>query len=154
MHSIFAEEMDATFKIAKVNPNATIPTRGSRRAAGYDLSSCVDGVVPAHSRLMIDTGIIIEIPEECNCYARVAPRSGLALKNGIMTCAGVVDADYRNTIGVILFNSGDNDFEIKKGDRIAQLIFEKIYTPELEVVDETELTDTERGLKGFGSTGI
>jgi deoxyuridine 5'-triphosphate nucleotidohydrolase len=142
------------FKVAKAHPDAVIPVRGSSRAAGYDLSSCVDGVVPARSWMMFDTGIIIEIPEDCDCYARVAPRSGLALKKGITTGAGVVDADYRNTIGVILFNNGDTDFEVKTGDRIAQLIFEKIYTPIIEVVDVVELTDTERGLKGFGSTGI
>lgn len=142
------------FKIAKAHPDAVIPVRGSVRAAGFDLSSCVDGIVPARSWMMFDTGIIIEIPEECECYARVAPRSGLALKKGITTGAGVVDADYRNTIGVILFNNGDTDFEVKTGDRIAQLIFEKIYTPIFEVVDVVELTDTERGLKGFGSTGV
>jgi deoxyuridine 5'-triphosphate nucleotidohydrolase len=144
----------SSFKVAKLHPDAVIPLRCSYRAAGFDLSSCVDGILPARSWKMFDTGIAIEIPEECNCYARVAPRSGLALKKGIMTGAGVVDADYRNTIGVILFNHNDEDFEVKKGDRIAQLIFEKIYTPLLEVIEADELSETERGMKGFGSTGI
>jgi len=142
------------FKVAKLHEDAVVPTRGSDGAAGYDLSSCDDGVVPARQWKMFNTGIAIEIPNEYECYARVAPRSGLALKKGISTGAGVIDADYRNAIGVILFNNSDEDFEVSKGDRIAQLIFERIYTPIIEVVEYSSMNDTERGLKGFGSTGV
>lgn len=142
----------AFFKIALLHKDAVIPLRGSNGAAGYDLSSCDEDIVPPKSWKMFNTGIAIEIPKEC--YARVAPRSGLALKKGITTGAGVIDSDYRNSIGVILFNHSDEEFRVSKGDRIAQLILELIYTPEIEVVEYSSMMDTERGLKGFGSTGV
>ena len=86
------------------------------------------------------------------CYGRIAPRSGLALKKFIDVGAGVVDEDYRGELGVVLFNFGEEDFEINMGDKIDQLIFEKIKTPEIVEVDTLE--ETRRGGKGFGSTGI
>lgn len=82
----------------------------------------------------------------------LAPRSGLALKNFIDTGAGVVDYDYRGNVGVILFNHAEVDFEVKKGDRIAQLILERICMADAVEVDE--LNDTVRGAGGFGSTGV
>ena len=82
----------------------------------------------------------------------VAPRSGLTWKNSIDVGAGVIDADYRGPVGVILFNHSDVDFEVKPGDRIAQLIVQKIVTPEVEEVDD--LDATVRGSGGFGSTGV
>ena len=141
----------AAFKVCKTHPDATIPTRQGVGDAGYDIYACEDGIVPAKARLMISAGISIEIPTDC--YARVAPRSGLALKKGINTGAGVIDSSYRGSIGVILFNHGDDNFDVKVGDRIAQLIFEKIYTPVLEEVTVEKLTNTVRGAGGFGSTG-
>ena len=96
------------------------------------------------------TGLAISFP--AGLYARIAPRSGLALKKFIDVGAGVVDADYRGDVGVVLFNHGDQDFEVKMGDRIAQMIFEKIDTP--DVVEVQGLEDTVRGVGGFGSTGI
>lgn len=89
-------------------------------------------------------------------YGRIAPRSGLAVKSGISTGAGVIDADYRGEVKVLLFNHSDADFNIEKGDRIAQLILERIYTPEIEVLDDNAWeveNNTERGAGGFGSTG-
>lgn len=141
-----------TFKVSKIHADATIPTRGSDGAAGYDLSSCENTIIPAKKWKVVNSGIAIQIPQDC--YARIAPRSGLAVKKGINTGAGVVDSDYRNAIGAVLFNHSDEDFEVKVGDRIAQIVFEKIYTPELKEVDYDELTSTERGVNGFGSTGI
>lgn len=141
-----------TFKVSKIHADATIPTRGSYGAAGYDLSSCENTIVLAKKWKVVNSGIAIQIPQDC--YARIAPRSGLAVKKGINTGAGVVDSDYRNAIGAVLFNHSDEDFEVKVGDRIAQIVFEKIYTPELKEVDYDELTSTERGTNGFGSTGI
>lgn len=85
-------------------------------------------------------------------FRMTAPRSGLAWKHSIDVGAGVIDADYRGPVGVILFNHSDVDFEVKAGDRIAQLIIEKIVTPEVEEVDD--LDATERGSGGFGSTGV
>lgn len=99
---------------------------------------------------MVMTDIQIEIPE--GCYGRIAPRSGLAHKHFIDVGAGVIDSDYRGNVGVIIFNFSDQDFVVQRGDRIAQLICEKIENPELEEVQE--LFVSARGDKGFGSTGI
>eukprot|EP00951_Prasinocladus_malaysianus_P024173 scaffold207938_cov39-Prasinocladus_malaysianus.AAC.1 len=107
-------------------------------------------MVPARGKAMIKTGISIAIPP--GTYARVAPRSGLAWKHSIDTGAGVVDEDYRGEVNVILFNFSDNDFPVKQGDRIAQLILERICTPEVEEVQD--LDNTSRGGGGFGSTGV
>lgn len=131
------------------SPKAKVPTRGSDLAAGYDLYSSGSAVIAARGRGVVPTGIKIAIPE--GTYGRVAPRSGLAVKKGIDTGAGVIDADYRGEVGVVLFNNSDEDFVIKEGDRIAQLIVEKIWTGEIDVVDS--LDDTVRGSGGFGSTG-
>ncbi|CAF1093993.1 unnamed protein product [Adineta steineri] len=123
--------------------------KGSDYAAGYDLRSAYDYVIPARGRLIAQTDIQIAVPE--NCYGRVAPRSGLAAKFGIDTGAGVIDADYRGNVGVVLFNHNDSDFTIKRGDRIAQLICERIEMAHL--VEENKLDDTVRGSNGFGSSG-
>ena len=88
---------------------------------------------------------------KCFLDGRIAPRSGLASKHFIDTGAGVIDADYRGQVKVLLFNHNESDFEIKEGDRIAQLILERIYTP--EVVEVQELEESVRGAGGFGSTG-
>jgi len=141
---------DMQLRVKKLSPSAVIPSRGSPGAAGYDLSAAHDGVVPARGKALIKTDISIAIPE--NTYARIAPRSGLAHKHFIDTGAGVVDYDYRGNVGVILFNHAEIDFVIKAGDRIAQLILERIATP--EVVEVSELEGTERGSGGFGSTGV
>lgn len=136
-------------KFARLSKNAYAPTKGSQSAAGYDLYSAYDYVVPARGKCVCLTDIQIEVPD--GCYGRVAPRSGLAAKNFIDVGAGVVDQDYRGNVGVVLFNFGDSDFAVKKGDRIAQLICEKIAYPELE--ESQTLDVTERGDGGFGSTG-
>lgn len=83
---------------------------------------------------------------------RIAPRSGLAAKHFIDTGAGVIDADYRGQVKVLLFNHNDADFAVAEGDRVAQLIIERIYTP--EVVEVAELEESVRGAGGFGSTGV
>ncbi|XP_048190229.1 deoxyuridine 5'-triphosphate nucleotidohydrolase, mitochondrial-like [Perognathus longimembris pacificus] len=128
---------------------ATAPTRASVRAAGYDLYSAYDYTIPPMEKALVKTDIQIALPS--GCYGRVAPRSGLATKHFIDVRAGVIDEDYRGNVGVILFNFGKEKFEVKKGDRIAQLICERIFYPEIEEVQV--LDDTERGSGGFGSTG-
>lgn len=138
------------FKVKKLSDKAVLPSRASPLSAGYDLSSAVEAKVPARGKALIATDLSIAIPE--GTYARIAPRSGLACKHSIDVGAGVIDADYRGPVGVILFNHSDVDFEVKVGDRIAQLIIQKIMTPEVFEVDD--LDSTVRGAGGFGSTGV
>ncbi|NXM81387.1 DUT protein, partial [Oenanthe oenanthe] len=142
---------DASLRLrfTKLSENAFAPSRGSARSAGYDLYSAYDCVIPPMEKAVVKTDIQIALPS--GCYGRVAPRSGLAAKHFIDVGAGVIDEDYRGNVGVVLFNFGKETFEVKKGDRIAQLICERIYYPELEEVEA--LDDTERGEGGFGSTG-
>src|SRR5210317_29167 len=136
-----------TLLVKRLNEHATLPARGSPLAAGYDLSSSEDVSIPKGTRGLVGTGIAFTVPHET--YGRIAPRSGLAVKKGIQVGAGVIDPDYTGEVKVVLFNHGDEDFVIKKGDRIAQLIIEKIEMPEVKLVDE--LLVTERGEGGFGS---
>ncbi|CAL5225468.1 g8289 [Coccomyxa viridis] len=140
----------STIRVKRLTPDAVLPKRGSAKAAGYDLASAQDTYVPARGKAVVKTGLSIAIPAET--YARIAPRSGLAVKHFIDTGAGVVDEDYRGEVGVVLFNHSDVDFQVKKGDRIAQLILERIMTPEVEEVDD--LDATVRGSGGYGSTGV
>lgn len=137
-------------RVKKLSLNAILPSRGSALAAGYDLSSANSCVVPARGKALVPTDLSIAIPE--GTYARIAPRSGLAWKCSIDVGAGVIDADYRGPVAVILFNHSDQDFEVKVGDRIAQLIIEKILTP--LVLEVKDLDSTFRGVGGFGSTGV
>lgn len=136
-------------RFAKLSEHAFVPTKGSVKAAGFDLKSAYDCIVPARGKALVKTDIQIELPN--GCYGRIAPRSGLAAKNFIDVGAGVIDEDYRGNLGVVLFNHADVDFQVTKGDRIAQLICERIFYPELEEAES--LNDTERGSGGFGSTG-
>ncbi|NWI90185.1 DUT protein, partial [Pitta sordida] len=142
-------EHNTRLRFTKLSENAFAPSRGSARSAGYDLYSAYDCVIPPMEKAVVKTDIQIALPS--GCYGRVAPRSGLAAKHFIDVGAGVIDEDYRGNVGVVLFNFGKESFEVKKGDRIAQLICERIYYPELEEVEA--LDDTERGEGGFGSTG-
>lgn len=104
-------------------------------------------------RLLIETGLVIQVPE--GTYGRIAPRSGIALKHGIAVGGGVIDRDYRGTVNVLLFNHGTTAFQVKAGDRIAQLIIECIVTPEVaEISNIKDLGDSVRGSAGFGSTGV
>ncbi|KAG7189126.1 hypothetical protein KM043_008694 [Ampulex compressa] len=123
--------------------------RGSNKAAGYDLKSAYEYVVPAQGKQLVATDLQVEVPT--GTYGRIAPRSGLAWKNHIDVGAGVIDADYRGNVKVVLFNHSNEDFKVSPGDRVAQLICEKISYPELQEVDN--LNDTDRGEGGFGSTG-
>lgn len=135
--------------IKRHSERAKIPTRGSALAAGYDLYSAEKKTVPAHGKALIDTQLSIMVPN--GTYGRIAPRSGLASKYMIDTGAGVIDADYRGVVHILLYNLSDKDFEVEEGDRIAQLILERIYTP--PVFEVEELDETVRGAGGFGSTG-
>jgi dUTP pyrophosphatase len=136
-------------KIQVVGEN--VPKYATRGDAGADLTASGYTMVPAGSRALVKTGIKIAIPE--GYVGLVHPRSGLALKHGItvLNAPGTIDSGYRGEVGVILYNSGAENFEIRAGDRIAQLVIQKVETAEFEIVDA--LIDTDRGEGGFGSTG-
>jgi len=138
-----------TLSFKSLDPRATLPTRGSAHAAGLDLYSIETVTLAPGERAIARTGLSVAIPE--GYYGRVAPRSGLATKQGLDVLAGVIDADYRGEIGVLLLNTGSETIELPGLSKICQLIIEKIITP--EAVWAEELSDTARGSGGFGSTG-
>lgn len=138
-------------KVFLRSEKATVPTKGSALAAGYDLYASEDAVIPAQGQGMVATDLSIIVP--VGTYGRVAPRSGLAVKHGISTGAGVIDADYRGEVKIVLFNHSKKDFSIAPGDRIAQLVLEQIVNADIAVITQEDLDATERGEGGFGSTG-
>ena len=144
---------EPSIRIALVRPSARAPSRATPGSAGLDLHSAVDAVVPPGAWATVPTGLVIAPPD--GCYARVAPRSGLAARHGICVGAGVVDADYRGEVGVVLFNHGPAPFAVAAGDRIAQLVLEKVVMADPVVVEggAAALGNTGRGEGGFGSTG-
>jgi dUTP pyrophosphatase len=138
-------------KFNKLDPKARVPLRANPTDAGADLYSVEDVVIQPLERKIVSTGIRIKIPE--GYYGRIAPRSGLAVKQGVDVLAGVIDSNYTGEIKVVLLNTDkSNTFFVKAGDRIAQLIIEDHFNFDfVEVVEDLEVTD--RGDKGFGSSG-
>ena len=133
-----------------MSDDAIIPTRAYEYDAGWDLY-CVEKlyIIPSRRRV-VPTNIAISIPE--GYVGLIWPRSGLAAKNGIDVFAGVIDSGYRGEIKVCLYNSSQINFEINKGDRIAQIIFHKL--PQTEMLEVDSLDDSIRGDSGFGSSGV
>ena len=151
----FVESKGIPTEYIKTREDAIEPTRGSATAAGYDLyipSSEGDIEIPAHSTVKIDTGIAIALPD--NTFGAIFARSGLATKQGLRpaNCTGVVDSDYRGSIGVALHNDTSEAKIVKGGDRIAQLVVIPYTSIYLHLVND--LDETERGKGGFGSTGV
>ena len=118
-------------------------------AAGLDICSIEDVELPPKERATVRTGLAVAIPP--GFYGRVAPRSGLAAKEGLDVLAGVIDSDYRGEICCVLYNTGDHVIELPAGTKICQLIVEQIITPEAAWAND--LDTTSRGAGGFGSTG-
>lgn len=137
------------FQVMLRGSNGRIPTRGSTLAAGYDLYSSETATIPGGKRKLIGTEISIVPPP--GTYGRIAPRSGLSVK-GIDIGAGVVDADYRGELKILLINNSEYEFVINIGDRIAQIILEKHVVEDISVLKYME--ETERNENGFGSTGV
>lgn len=136
-------------QVKRLVDGAQLPVRSSEGAVGYDLTSVNGYVILPWRRAVVSTGVSIRLPP--GVYGRIAPRSGLAVKNGIQVGAGVVDPDYTGEIKVVLFNQDDQPFVIKPGYRVAQLILERCEVP--SVVEVQDLEDTQRGSSGFGSSG-
>ena len=142
----------AVIKIKKMDKNATIPMYQSDGASGFDLCSSVNITIKSGKWALIKTGLSFSFSKKYEIQIR--PRSGLALKYGItiLNTPGTIDSDYRGEIQVIVINLGDEDFDIKVGDRIAQAVLCKVKRAKLK---ETRfLNKTKRGNGSFGSTGI
>ncbi len=142
-----------TIRVKKLNANAILPTYGSAEAAGADLYACLDEAVtigPGETA-WISTGIALEVPK--GCAGLVYARSSLGAKRGLAPAnkVGVIDSDYRGEIRVVLLNHGKTAQTIEHGERVAQFLITPVLTPAYEEVEE--LTDTNRGVGGFGSTG-
>ena len=131
------------------NGRGKVPTKSTQGAAGWDLYAAAEAVIMPGETRVIETGISITVPQ--GTYGRITPRSGLAVRSSIMVNAGVIDMDYTGEVKVVLVNLGKSSFAVNQGDRVAQLICEKINDCPLIIVEE--LATTGRGEKGFGSSG-
>jgi len=136
-------------KVKKIHPDAKVPFNATEHAAGFDLYSVEEVILQPGETKAIPTGLSIELPEGIVCL--FWDRSGMGFK-GIHRFAGVIDSDYRGEYKVILFNSTKEPFKIEKGDRIVQAIIQDYHTPEF--IEVENLSDTERGEGGFGSSGM
>jgi dUTP pyrophosphatase len=144
--------MTIQIAVTRLHPDATIPTYATDGDAGLDLSALEPTVVGPGERKLVKTGIAIAIP--AGHVGLVHPRSGLAFKHGVtvLNAPGTIDSGYRGDIGVILYNAGATSFQVYAGDRIAQLVVQEFVTASLVEVDE--LPSSDRGVGGFGSTGV
>lgn len=142
-----------TIRVKKLNPNAVLPTYGSAEAAGADLYACLEApvIIQPGETAWIPTGLSLEVPK--GCAGLIYARSSMGVKRGLAPAnkVGVIDSDYRGEIRVVLLNHGKTPQTVENGERVAQFLITPVFTPAYEEVDE--LTDTERGVGGFGSTG-
>lgn len=141
-----------TVKIKKLMPYSGVtPAYASYGASGMDLYACGNHIINPGKRELVHTAVALELPEDC--VGLICSRSGLATKYGIivLNSPGILDQDYRGEVGVLLFNTGDQAYEITPGDRIAQLIV--LPCEQMHIVCVDALSDTARGSGGFGSTG-
>lgn len=143
---------NSLIKIKRLDPNAEMPQKATQESAGFDLHSIEDFALEPGEHRSVRTGLAFEIPSG---YAMlIYPRSGMAKNHGITlsNAVGVVDADYRGEVMILLYNAGAQRVSYQAGDRVAQAIIHKL--PDIELVECEELSETERGMGGFGSTGL
>ena len=128
-----------------------LPCRQTQGSAGFDLCAAENVTIAAHGFGSVGTGLAVELPERTE--AQLRPRSGLASKHGIgiLNTPGTIDSDYRGEIRVVLFNASDRDYQVHRGDRIAQIVFSVL--TDVELVETDSLSETCRGTGGFGHTG-
>ena len=135
--------------VKKLSEYAVLPQKAHPGDAGYDLSSARSLVVPAYGKALVPTDLSMTVP--FGTYGRIAPRSGISWKNHLNIGCGVIDSIFTGPVGIVIFNHSDTEFKIEVGDRVAQLIIEVIKNPDIVQVDD--LSNTDRGIGGFGSTG-
>lgn len=136
-------------QIKKLSESAVTPTKAHPSDAGFDLVASKTTIIPANSRALIPTDIAMAIPN--GYYGMVVGRSGNTIKRGLVGMTGVVDAGYRNGIGIMAFNLTQDDITIKQGERAGQIVLTPILNCEIEEAEELDTTDRNQG--GFGSTG-
>ena len=150
------KQIEARIVNPLIGKEIPMPTYGTSGSAAMDLRACIaePAIISPGSRLLIKTGIAVNMVDP-SLVAIVASRSGLSLKHGVHVAQGigVIDSDFHGEIGVILANSGTEDFVVNPGDRIAQLMFQPVIQVNLHLVDQFSI-QTERGQGGFGSTGV
>ena len=144
-----ADEVGA-LEIQLLSDKGTLPSKANRFDAGFDLYASENALIPPQERLLVSTDIAMAIPK--GHVGLIWPRSGLAVKKGVDVFAGVIDSGYRGEVKVCLYNSGSEILEVEEGDRIAQLLIQKAENYFIKKVES--LDDSERGDKGFGSSGI
>lgn len=142
-------KVEFSVKVKRLHPTAKLPERGTDWSAGADLSCLEAFTLEPGERKVVSTGLIVEIPP--GWYGRVAPRSGLAVRHGIDTLAGIVDPDFRGELMVVIVNHGDATVSFGAGERIAQLVIERAAICDYVLAED--LSETARGDSGFGSTG-
>lgn len=150
--SLPLESFVVRFRRLSANPDLPLPTRATGGAAGYDIrASDLDFTLLPGERRAVGTGLELELPAGIECQVR--PRSGLALRHGLTlpNSPGTIDPDYRGELRVILANLGTDPVTIRRGDRVAQLVFARFETP--AVIEVANLSESDRGSGGFGSTG-
>jgi dUTP pyrophosphatase len=136
-------------KVKKLNPDAKLPSYAHHGDAGLDLYSAEDKTIKPNERAIVKTGIAMEIPHG---YAGLVwDKSGIALKGGLKVLGGVIDCSYRGESLVAVVNLSDKNYEVKKGEKVAQMLIQKV--EHMDILEATELSDTTRGAGGFGSTG-
>jgi dUTP pyrophosphatase len=147
---------EIALQVCLLREGATAPSYATAGAAGLDLSACLDAplTLQPRERKLVPTGLAMALA--AGYEGQVRPRSGLAAKHGVtvLNAPGTIDADYRGEVKVLLVNLGQDAFTIVHGDRIAQLVIARVAQASVAVVSEAELGTTERGVGGFGSTGV
>ena len=136
-------------KFKKTNENAIIPSKNHADDTGLDVTSVEDKVIPARGSAVVDVGLMFAYIDH-GFWVKVEGRSGLGFKHGISPHPGIIDQGYRGDAGIKLYNNTDVDYEVKAGDRIAQFVVYRNFSVD---VSEGEIMETERGSKGFGSSG-
>lgn len=140
-----------TLRFMRIHRDAVLPAYAHKSDAGMDIRSVEDILIPVGKRALVHTGLVMMLPPKYE--AQVRPRSGLALKYGVtvLNTPGTIDSGYRGEVGVILANFGNEDFQVRKGDRIAQIVVAPVTKARIYEVDYVD--DTDRGEGGFGSSG-
>jgi dUTP pyrophosphatase len=150
VHGSPCQESDQVNLEIKIFPGGTMPKYMTADAAGLDCYAAHSAIVPERGRILVELGFAVAIPR--GYEGQIRPRSGMALKAGVMAAIGTIDSDYRGMVKALLVNTSDFQLKVEAGDRVCQLVISPVVRA--YVVEVGDLTDTERGTRGFGHTGV